>query len=65
MLRTISTTGQTETDADGHVPARNWLVVALWTGTVVTVVTAGLLMWSAQGEAVFMDMLASAFAMCF
>jgi len=44
---------------------RSLLVIALWVGTAVTVLAAGLLLWSSQGEALFLDMVASAFAMCF
>jgi hypothetical protein len=65
MLGMMSTTVPTETETGGHGPARTWLVVALWAGTAVSIVAAGLMLWSAQGEAVFMDMVASAFAMCF
>lgn len=47
------------------VPAGAGLRVALWGGTVLAIVAAGLLLWSARASAVFVDMLSAAIAWCF
>ena len=54
-----------ESEASQAGETRPVLALVLWGGTALTVVGAGLLLWSTQGEAVFMDMVTSALAMCF
>lgn len=37
----------------------------VWAAAVILVVGAGLILWAARGEAVFFDLAASLYAMCF
>lgn len=46
-------------------PAGAGVRVALWSGTVLALVAAGLVLWSARASAVFADMLSAAIAWCF
>ncbi len=61
---TVST-GDTE-PALAALPAAGGRVRAvLWGGAVLAVVAAGLVLWSARADAVFVDMLSAAVAWCF
>ncbi|WP_158266644.1 hypothetical protein [Alsobacter soli] len=51
-------------EASGEA-GRSGLRVSLWLGAAAAVVVAGLLLWAAQGEAVFTDVVSAALAWCF
>jgi hypothetical protein len=51
--------------AAGPPESRSFLPIVLWSAAGVAILAAGSLLWAARGEAVFMDMVASAIAMCF
>lgn len=38
---------------------------ALWAAALILIVGSGLLLWALRGEAVFFDLAASLYAMCF
>lgn len=38
---------------------------ALWAAALILIVGGGLIMWALRGEAVFFDLAASLYAMCF
>jgi hypothetical protein len=55
-------------DGDSPAPREGGLSVAarlLLGGTALTMVAAGLVLWSARGPVIFTDMLSAAIAWCF
>lgn len=47
-----------------QIPARKFHR-ALWAAALILIVGTGLLLWALRGEAVFFDLAASLYAMCF
>lgn len=57
---------QDGTDPGAAAPAQGRVLAgALWTAACLAVLAGGLLLWRDRAELVFLDMVASALAMCF
>jgi hypothetical protein len=49
----------------GQTNRSQYLARGLWAVAVISIIGAGLLLWSHQGEAVFASMVSAAIAWCF